>query len=247
MISTGGSLKKYNSFDYHMLLVGIIVPFLAFFISMNTVYAYFTATSVRHHSSSNTAIVKINIADSDNDVTNSNNVSVYNPESAEKTLLRNVLPGDTISVSGTIVNKSTAECYVILQFGINVTQSDNSVETVCNKIYTFAIDEEDSSAYVQKEIIGTTDNYNITAKTICADNENENNTEDERAFELSYTFYGCKPTEDYDGVIFDDSYKHATISYFVKVFAIQSANLASTSEQSAIVATNLLIEQTKEN
>ena len=105
-----------------MVLLGIIIPFLVFFISMNTTYAYFTATASKQESSTNTATIRINFSDVGYSATNTNNAIV---SSSKTTSVRNILPGDTLKVNGSIITLGSASCYLI--FEIEVAREDANI------------------------------------------------------------------------------------------------------------------------
>ena len=127
ILEIGGSLKRYNRFDHHMILLGIIIPFLVFFISMNATFAYFTATAAKNESSSETAMLKINFsADTVGEV--------YTSTQTKET---KILPGDTLKVVGALENSGTADCYVVLEYEIKITKQNTSyTETVIKEYYT---------------------------------------------------------------------------------------------------------------
>ncbi|MBQ9795708.1 MAG: hypothetical protein IJW36_01925 [Clostridia bacterium] len=200
---------------------------------MNTTYAYFTATATEKKSTTSTATIKISITDDDKTISDIDNTVIYTSSSTDSAT-RNLLPGDKLIVSGTLVNGGTAECYAIIEFNIDATLSDSSVVSVCKKYYTFVIDETSPLEYTQTEIEIVNDTYSTHADIICADNESDTNTDDERDFEFTFTFTGAD---------FGNTYKNANITYSVKAYAIQSANLATTAEASAQKATELLMQK----
>ncbi len=108
-ILLGGSLKKYNRIDLKIVLLGIILPILAFFISMSGVYAYFTARANKEQSSSSTGIVRISTSD--------DQLMINGLASTSDSKL---LPGDTITYSGKVYNNGTVAEYVIIEFEVKI-------------------------------------------------------------------------------------------------------------------------------
>ena len=176
---------------------------------MNATFAYFTATAAKKEATSTTGVVSIKF---------SNTKELVNSvETTSSTLL---LPGDTLSLTGTVENAGSAQVYVLLEFIVSVKKSDSTTEeTVLHEYYTFV-----SSTLT--EITGTMGNYSINAGTIDA---TTNNT---KSFSLSHKF---------DGATYDDTYQKAEVTYILYGYAVQSANI------SAADATDLLFEKTTSN
>lgn len=232
ILDLGGSLKKYNSFDQHMVLLGIIIPFLLFFISLNTAYAFFTATAAKSESTSNTATIRINIGEVGETVTDVNQVVT---SSTTEGVVNKVLPGDELTLAGTLANAGSAECYVILEFKIDVTKvGSTESENITKEYYTFTTTSSSPLAYSQTKITESEGTYSSNAGIICANNESETNTDDERNFSLSYTF---------DGATFGDVYKNANITYTIRAYAIQTVGITN----GASGATALLMEYLSNN
>ncbi len=211
-------MKKYNRLDRHTILLGIIIPFLLFFISMNATYAYFTATATKKESTTNTAIIKIslnNVSDSISRVTSE----------TEEGKIQKLVPGDTLNINGTLVNSGSTSCYVIIEFSLEIKKiNDAFSETHVKEYYTFE-NSEDGTTYTKKEIHGNPNNYSTQAGIILKDGT--------RNFNLTYTFTGNE---------YGNEYNQATATYKVRAHALQTGNLAATEEESAKVATNVLME-----
>lgn len=197
-----------------MVLLGIIIPFLVFFISMNTTYAFFTATATKKESTTTTATVQITFK------TDGVSTVSASTESGEAM----VIPGDTLTLTGSLTNVGSADAYAIMEFIVTVQKTGSTdIETVCKKYYTFV----DSTL---TEITGTENNYSTNAGIITS-NTSKHFTSTNA---LTFTFTGAT---------YDNSYKNATMNYYINASAIQTANLASTETESAKVATNLLMEK----
>lgn len=136
-----------------MLLLWIVLPILAFFVSMNATYAYFTSSVEKQSASNSTGIIKIIFTDETKELINTEEIT----ESTK------ILPGETLRVSGAIKNSGTASCYAILKFNIKVKRS-NETEAVdkLTKYYSF-------NNSTLTEIIATDDAYNVNAFTLNVD------------------------------------------------------------------------------
>lgn len=193
-----------------MVLVGIIIPFLMFFISINTTYAFFTATTTEKHSSTETAIVRITF----------NEVQANAISTASQSSSTTIMPGDTLTVAGQLVNSGTADCYVAIVYEIKITKIDGSTETPFKKYYTY-------KSGVLTEITGTEGNYSTTAGIL-----KEKDGEDSVTLNL--------PTYEFAGATYNNDYKNATVTYFLKGSAIQTVNIpGGASEATDILMGNL--------
>lgn len=178
-----------------MVLVGIIIPILAFFISMNATFAYFTATAEKKQATSETAIVKIKFSDDTSTLINSSTV----------TSSVQLVPGDTLTIDGDLENSGNVAVYAILEFEVYVTKKDSTTkETAVHKYYTFV----DSTL---TEITGSAGNYSANATMLYVDSPNN-----AKSFTLNYLF---------DGNTYGNEYKNATVTYSVNGYAIQTVNI----------------------
>lgn len=127
----GGSLKKYNGADYRWALFGIILPMIVFLLSLNIVYALFTASSTPISSSQTTAIVRIGFS---ND-TALNNVAV----SSTSSNITNLVPGDDLTLTGKVVNSGNSAIYFLLNLKLEIRKTtSNANTTILNKVYTIS-------------------------------------------------------------------------------------------------------------
>ena len=200
-----------------MILLGIILPILAFLISVNATFAYFTATSDNNQASATTAMVSLTLG--------ANTAGTIN--STAVTTETKLLPGEALSVSGTVENDGNAQIYVILQFSVSVTKAgENTPELLVDKLYSI----RDS---VLSEIIETGENsYSSTAFTLNVPNANKTNKYKE-SFNLEYKFNAAE---------FDNSYKNAQVNYTVTAHGIQTQNINNLTN-----GTKLLLEKINEN
>lgn len=202
---------------------------------MNTTYAYFTATADKFDSSTSTATIIINLSDLNENITNADDVIIYNADDID---VRGVLPGDTFSASGVISNLGSAACYAIIEFKINVTKiGEDEPETVHTSYYTFAVDSTDPLTYTQTEITEAEGVYSTTAGKI-ETKQNETDTSHTREFNISYTF----PVDEYN-----NDFKNAAITCYVSAYAIQTANLSANEAEAPAEATKLLMEIASES
>ena len=180
---------------------------------MNATFAYFTSSVELDKSTSQTGVIKIAITDD----------TAWKVNSASISANTKLIPGDTLTVDGTVENAGNAQFYAILQLKINVTKSgETTAETIANKYYTY-------SGTTLKEITVKGDgSVTATAFIVDAPNANKTNTYT-KAFSVPYTF---------DFYQFDNSYKNARVSYSVFAHAIQTKNLTDTTQ-----VTKMLMEE----
>ena len=191
------------------------MPILAFFISMNATFAYFTSSVELDKSTSQTGVIKIAITDD----------TAWKVNSASISASTKLIPGDTLSVEGKVENAGNAQFYAILQLKINVKKVGEAVATtIGNKYYTY-------SGTTLKEIVVKGDgSVTSTAFIVDAPNANKTNTYT-KAFSIPYTF---------DFYEFDNSYKNATVTYSVHAHAIQTKNLTDTTAVTKVLIGKIL-------
>ena len=210
ILKVGGSLKKHNSVNLNMLLIGIIIPILVFFAIVNVVYAYFTAKPLPIEGSTGTGTIILQLTDGTETQVNS----------IAKTDSTKLVPGDTLSVVGTIENAGTAHFYVVFEFEVKVKkESESEFSTVLSSYYTI-VDDTATEITVEDGV------YSATAFVIEAANDDKTN-EYTKDFEISYIF---------DGETYDNDYKNASVEYTLKISAIQKDALESSAH-----ATELLL------
>ena len=187
-----------------MILLGIIIPVLAFFIAINAAYAYFTATTTTSVSSE-TAQLIINFTDSTNVYADSEIITT-------STLL---LPGETISASGSVENPGNVQAYTIIKFEVLVTKlGAASSEVIEQHYYTI-------SNSTLTEITENNDELSDTAFVL--------NPRDSQTFEVEYVL---------DFNYFDNEYQQATVTYTLQACSIQTMLMTDATE-----ATELLLER----
>ena len=147
-----------------MILVGILIPILLFFVSMNITYAYFTAKVQTENASASTAVLKIQFSEETDIYANSQKVTTNTK----------LLPGDALSVSGAVENVGNAQIYVIIAFKLYVTKSGESTkETLQDEYYSI----QDSQT---TRITKVDETYLVTAFTL--------DINASKTFEISYLF-----------------------------------------------------------
>ncbi len=181
---------------------------------MNTTYAYFTATAAKNESTTTTATIKISLSNFDS--------SGYTTVTSEENTINYILPGDTLTVGGTLTNSGSSPCYAIIEFSVIVQKQGKEAEVKEKRYYTFV--NNDDSSYTKTEITGTENNYSTNAAIILKDGT--------RDFTFTYTFTGAD---------YNNDYKNASATFAVRAHAIQTENLAETEAEAAQEATNLLI------
>ena len=198
-----------------MVLLGIIVPALVFFAAINVTYSYFTARSAEIINSTTTSGLLIKLTSDTQPKINSTAV----------TGTSKLLPGDTLSIDGSVENAGTHTFYAIFEFTVVVTKaaSGSAAEMVLSAYYTIV-------GSTATQIVKNGSTYSATAFLVEAPNEGKTNAYT-KAFSLPFTF---------DGETYNDDYKNANVSYTLKAVAIQSAAIGGAS-----AATDELINMAK--
>lgn len=224
ILSTGGSLKKYNRVNSNWMILGLVLPILIFFISMNIVYAYFTATATPAVSESKTGVIRIGFTETTTEKINSASIDAS----------QLLVPGDNLEIDGAIENKGLSAVYSILKFDVEISKNNSTLKHI-TKYYTIknvdldAVTEEDNNL---TEIAGNEDNYTATAFYLEAANEDKSNTYI-TPFKITYNF---------DGAIYGNDYQGANVNYTATAYAIQTVNLTDDASKEQMVATNLLMD-----
>ena len=133
-----------------------------FFVSVNIVYAYFTAVATTR-ATANTPIIKISFQEG----SASANASAITGSTK-------LIPGDSLSVSGKVANTGNADIYAIITFKITITKQNGSTESAVRKYYSL-----DNSSL--REIKGSDGNFSYHAFAL-APEESTNN------FSVDYRF-----------------------------------------------------------
>lgn len=217
ILKLGGSLKKYNRIDCNWMIVSIVLPMLMFFLSMASVYAYFTATATKKESELTTAIIRVGFTDDTAATISSNSIT----DSSR------IVPGETLKISGAVQNIGNSDIYTIIHYEL-FTQKVNEEEIqIVDKYYTF-----DGSTMVEiAELTSVNNSHTESARTLTADKttmlgETVN-------FNLNHKF---------DFYEYDNTYQNGTVRYLVTAHAIQVANI-----DDAELATNLLMDNISTN
>lgn len=135
-------MKRYNRIDGNAWILGVLVPILLFFVSMNATYAYFTASTSELTANMSTAVVKIEFA---NDKIQVNTVDY------DSQLLT---PGDTIKFVGKIQNSDSAAVYAVVVLKTVITKASSDVVTL-TKYFT-----RSNNAWVELAIVNNAFNGN---------------------------------------------------------------------------------------
>ena len=188
-----------------MMWMFIIV--LAFFLVTNTTFAYFTSTTSAQ-TSETTAKLTIRFSD--------NTKLLANSEIITSSTL--VLPGDTLSASGSVTNAGNTQAYVIIVMEISVTKFGETDSEVVDKAY-YTISETTTS-----QITKVDDEYLPTAFIL--------NEDETKSFSLNYVL---------DFNSFDNEYQKATITYSLKAYAIQTVTITNASEGTKILIENIVV------
>ena len=106
-------MKKYTYSNSKWVLLGMILPILAFFFSLNVVYAYFTASATSGNVNVPTGAIKIGFVEEE--------LGVKLAET--ETVVENILPGYTIDVCGTIKNVGTVSLYAVVEVELKLDGS----------------------------------------------------------------------------------------------------------------------------
>ncbi len=112
-----------------MWLVGVVVPILLFFVSMNATYSYFTASAKKQTATGSTAIIRIEMS---NDQVQVNSVEY------DSQLL---VPGDTLTFTGKLNNTGSSPVYTIMVLKTEIKRTDGQEDTPLIKYYTYASNE----------------------------------------------------------------------------------------------------------
>lgn len=116
-------MKRYNRVDRNTWILGILVPILLFFVSLNGTFSYFTASAQKHVSNTSTAILSIKVIN-DQVVVNS---AAYTSQK--------IVPGDTLKFTGSLQNLSSIPVYVVAALNTVVTKT-NTESVTLTKYYS---------------------------------------------------------------------------------------------------------------
>lgn len=209
ILKLGGSLKRYNKIDCNWIIVSIVLPMLMFFLSMASVYSYFTATASKKESDITTAIIRVGFTDSTDASIDSDSIT-----SSSK-----LIPGETLKISGAIQNIGNSDIYTILHYELFTKKEGETEIQIVDKYFTF-----NDSTMVEIKDISNPDDSIPSAKKLTADSLTMlGETID---FNLSHKF------DFYD---YDNSYQNGTVRYLITAHAIQVANLTDGSQATKLL------------
>ena len=230
ILKLGGSLKKYNKANSNWVFLGLVLPILLFFVGLNFVYAYFTASANPASSNGVTGIIRVGFT---------NNTTTKEINSASIGDTTKLVPGDVLTISGAVENKGTAPIYAVLNFEIKITKANNETETISRfytmkdtTLTTLTSNESNllpiSSSGVENEYLQTAFYLNEPTQE-----EGEDPVYDFSPFKLTYIF---------DGDTYNNSYQDALVEYRATAYAIQTVNLTEDETKAPMVATHLLLQ-----
>ncbi len=209
-------MKRYNAVNQKWILLGILIPIIIFYLSYGVVYAYFTATAKNTEGTITTGIIKVKFSDdaiisvADQAI---NNVSI--------------LPGDTVTISGSVVNDGTVSMYALLIVQVKVEESRQGEEITYTTVETAYY-----NAAGTKLVYDATNDIYTTGSTLIEKSANQ-------GFSIEYTFEGENYGPEYQG---------KAIQVLVTARAIQTVNLddgVNTNDGYAQDATNILLGKNK--
>ena len=135
MLKIGGSLKKHNKCNMNMLLIGILIPLLIFFAVYNVTYAYFTAKTQPSEGSADSGTVFITLA-------NPTTTHIFEAEATLESSRTYILPGDKLSICGTIENGGTTAVYILFELKVTIKkQGPSPAESLDPAFYTIVGEE----------------------------------------------------------------------------------------------------------
>ena len=179
---------------------------------MNATYAYFTASARAADGTATTATLQIAVSEDTAGLINSSTVT-----SSTK-----LIPGDILTIDGSVVNKGNVQAYVILELTISSTKAGASSSTTEEHVF-YSL-----SGSNLIELTGSNKTYSVNAFVVDPPNANSSNVFS-KDFNINYTF---------DFYHYDNTYKNATVIYTLTAHAIQTANISD-----AATATELLLEK----
>lgn len=193
--------------------MGIVLPILVFFISMNATYAYFSAKTSGEAPVS-TAVLTIDFSNNTSTTIDSNTI----------TNSTRIIPGQTIAINTSIENTGSCDVYAIIELKIEVTRfGESDKETVLSKCYSF-----DGTTPV--EVLETGENtYSTTAIILEAPNENKTNNY-LKTFSLPYLI---------DFNTYGNEYQNGTLTYSLVGHAIQKDFIDNANTATEILLNNI--------
>ena len=178
-------------------------------------YAYFTANPLPFEGATESGVVYIKV-----NQTPTINIS----EGSTKVERTNLVPGDTLSICGTIENGGTKDVYVLFQMKITITKYGSTTEEkVIGAFFTIVKNTETGEDEQHKIVSSTDDDGNVqfseNAFIIKSPNSDKTNTNEYiKPFEVSFTF---------DGATYGNEYKKATVTYYLNIVSIQKDALTA--------------------
>ena len=209
-------MKRYNAVNQKWILLGILIPILLFYLSYGVVYAYFTATAKNAEGTITTGILKVKFSDT-------TDVSVSEQSINDVS----ILPGDTVVISGSVVNDGTVPMYALLVIQVNVEES-----RIGDEITYTTVETSYYNAAGTQLVYNATDDIYTTGSTLIAKSGTS-------GFSISYTF---------EGESYGSEYQGKAVQILVMARAIQTVNLddgVTTNDGGAQDATNILLGKNK--
>lgn len=123
-------MKRYNRGSGYKVILGIILPILAFFVSMYGTYAYFTASTTQDSSKVSLGALKIRFSGDTSFTLNSQTI----------TGSMTAFPGQQFKATAEIENSGDSQVFAIISFKLTVTKSDLTTESPFNSFYTMTSD-----------------------------------------------------------------------------------------------------------
>ncbi len=123
-------MKRYNKGSGYKVILGILLPILAFFVSMHGAYAYFTASTTLDSSKVSLGVLKIRFSGDTSFTLNSQTI----------TGSITAFPGQQFKATAEIENSGDSQTFAIISFKLIVTKSDSSTESPFNSFYTITSD-----------------------------------------------------------------------------------------------------------
>lgn len=183
---------------------------LMFFLSMASVYAYFTATASKQQSELTTAIIRVGFTSDTGATIDSNSIT----DSTK------IVPGETLEISGAIQNIGNSDIYTILHYELFTQKVNESEIQIVDKYYTFS-----GSTMVEINDISNPDDSIQAARKLTAN-----------ATTMLGETVGFNLNHKFDFYDYDNTYQNATARYLITAHAIQVANLDDGVQATQLIA-----------
>lgn len=229
ILSRGTFLKRYNSVNKSWILFGFLIPILFFYLFSSVAYAYFTASAKTIEGAITTGIMKVAFSED-------TEISV----SAQTINGLAMLPGDSLTIKGSVENVGSASMYALLQVDLNIESSKNgdtiNYTTMETRYYTVNVQDIDNDTEQDTDndtelVYDEDEDVYTTGSTLIANGET-------KKFKMKYKL---------DGNSFDSDYQGKAIQIVVTVYAIQIVGLNDGIDGNTIDvdATNIMLGKNK--